>query len=68
MNGRKTNMPEFPPVTIYTLPVRSGRESGWKVIFKYSNSYKGSIDNEIYVGIGKEEKAIRNKLRFKLGI
>jgi len=32
MGKKKTDMPEFPPVTMYTLPVRSGKESGWKVI------------------------------------
>jgi hypothetical protein len=25
-------MPPFPPVTMYTLPLRSGRESGWKAM------------------------------------
>lgn len=28
----RTYMPEFPPVTMYTLPARFGRESGWKVM------------------------------------
>jgi hypothetical protein len=37
VRGRgKTYMPEFPPVTINTLPLRSGRVSGWKVMFKTS--------------------------------
>jgi hypothetical protein len=31
-------MPEFPPVTMYTFPVRSGKESGWKVILVMMNS------------------------------
>jgi len=30
-------MPELPPVTTYTLPVRSGRESGWNVILARYN-------------------------------
>ena len=30
----KAYMPEFPPVTMNTLPLRSGRVSGWKVMFK----------------------------------
>jgi hypothetical protein len=29
-------MPEFPPVTMNTLPLRSGRLSGWKVMVKTS--------------------------------
>ncbi len=32
----ETYMPEFPPVTMNTLPLRSGRVSGWKVMFKTS--------------------------------
>lgn len=27
-------MPEFPPVTMKTLPLRSGRVSGWKVMLR----------------------------------
>lgn len=27
-------MPEFPPVTMKTLPVRSGRVEGWKGMFE----------------------------------
>ena len=34
MKGEETDMPEFPPVTMYTLPLRSGRELGWKVILE----------------------------------
>jgi hypothetical protein len=29
-----TYMPEFPPVTMNTFPLRSGRVSGWNVMFK----------------------------------
>lgn len=29
-----TYMPELPPVTMNTLPERSGRLSGWKVMVK----------------------------------
>jgi hypothetical protein len=32
---RKTYIPAFPPVTIYTFPERSGRESGWNVIMEF---------------------------------
>jgi hypothetical protein len=42
-------MPEFPPVTIYTLPVKSGRESGWKVISRMKD---GRLNETI---IEKEE-------------
>lgn len=31
-------MPEFPPVTMNTLPLRLGRLSGWKVMFEKSTS------------------------------
>jgi hypothetical protein len=31
--GGKTYMPEFPPVTMNTLPVRSGRVFGLKGMF-----------------------------------
>ena len=30
----ETYMQEFPPVTMNTLPLRLGRVSGWKVMFK----------------------------------
>jgi hypothetical protein len=32
---RETYIPAFPPVTIYTFPERSGRESGWNVILGF---------------------------------
>ena len=31
---RETYMPEFPPVTMKTLPLRSERELGWNVMFE----------------------------------
>ena len=39
-------MPEFPPVTIYTLPVRSGRESGWKVISEMNYRDQNDVEKE----------------------
>ena len=38
--SRETNIPAFPPVTMYTFPERSGRESEWKGILKFSAEEK----------------------------
>jgi hypothetical protein len=43
VKGEETNMPEFPPVTMYTLPVRSGRESGWKVILGMNDGDQNDV-------------------------
>jgi hypothetical protein len=39
----ETNMLEFPPVTMYTFPVRSGRESGWKVILGMNDGDQNDV-------------------------
>jgi hypothetical protein len=44
MQGDETDMPEFPPVTMYTLPVRTGRESGWKVILRMNDGNQRRIE------------------------
>jgi hypothetical protein len=43
----ETYMPEFPPVTMNTLPLRSGRVSGWKVMFKMSTVLESMFEGVI---------------------
>jgi hypothetical protein len=57
MKGDETDMPEFPPVTMYTLPVRTGRESGWKVILGMNNGNQRRIE--------KVEGRMRNRCNWE---
>jgi hypothetical protein len=41
----KTHIPDVPPVTMYTLPVRSGRESGWKVMTSHNSYHADTYTN-----------------------